>query len=107
MDSLDASTANTDKSNLKIYTDYGSGGYVQYRGYKTYLDPRGDTTITKEWVDFNKGKITPQELFDKYHFDYLLVRNEEDPFYQASDLGCQKIYEDVESTTLLYNCQSD
>ena len=78
VDYLDATEENKD---ITIYTSYVDGSYLEYRGYKPYIDPRGDVFIKstnkkfdlmKEYVDVKNGKNVNLFL-DKYGFDYILV----------------------------------
>ena len=78
---------------------------MEYRGYKPYLDPRGEVFLKKnnkkedilyEWDDFNSGRIKVEEFLDKYHFDYLLVVGEKDPLYALDIEYYKKIFEDEE-----------
>jgi len=93
------------KEELKIYAGYNDGGYLEYRGYKPYLDPRGEVFLKKnnkkedilyEWDDFNNGRIKVEEFLDKYHFDYLLVVGEKDPLYALDIEYYKKIFEEEE-----------
>lgn len=87
---------------IKLYTDYDNGGYLQYRGYKTYLDPRAEVFLKANnkkadvMVEFYKlqyGKINYKDFFDKYNFDYLVV-SEYDILYNFIDSGYEIVYED-------------
>ena len=95
---------------LKVYTGYNDGGYVEFRGYKPYLDPRGEVFVKKnnkkedilqEWVDFKDKKITVDNFLDKYEFDYLLVRKN-DPLYELNDENYELIYDNAEYKSRLY-----
>ena len=101
-DVIDAGEA--DKSVLKVYTGYNIGGYLQYRGYRTYLDPRGNMDITEEWVKCKNGEIKPEELLEKYKFDYLSVEGAGDPFYDFENDACEKIF-DSEGGSEAYRCK--
>lgn len=70
------------RNNLKIYTAYNEGGYLEFRGYKVYLDPRAEVflksnnkkyDIMKEFVDMQNGYIYYKNVLDKYDFNYLIV----------------------------------
>lgn len=88
------------------YTGYNDGGYVEYRGYKSYLDPRGEVFLEKmnkkedilyEWDDFTKGRISINEMLERYNFDYIIARGrEDDPFYDLDDERYGLIFEDEE-----------
>ena len=95
---------------MKIYTGYNIGGYVEYRGYKPYLDPRGGDFIKKsngredilqEWVDFEDGKIKKEDFLGKYNFDYLIVKDD-DLLYDYSNDNYKMIYENEEQKIKVY-----
>jgi len=87
IDYLDSTENNKD---ITIYTDYGDGGYLEWRGYKPYIDPRGDVFLKStnkqfdlmdEYVNAGKG-IGTEEFINKYNFDYLVLKaNEKDEIY--------------------------
>ena len=96
---------------LKVYSGYNDGGYIEYRGYGAYLDPRGEYFLKKnngkedileEWVKFKNGKMERDEFLRKYAFDYLIVRQEDDPFYDFNNEQYEKIYENKEYSTEVY-----
>jgi hypothetical protein len=83
---------------------------VEYRGYKPYIDPRGEVFLKKnngkedilyEWDDFTKGKVKTEELMEKYQFDYILAR-EDDPFYELEDAKYEKIFDDDDEKVEVY-----
>lgn len=89
MDALDEFTKEVDRNNLKVYTGYDEGGYAEYRGYRTYIDPRmevfikannGKENIFQEWYDLRHGDIERDIFLQKYDFDYLVV-GEDDKLY--------------------------
>ena len=99
------------KDSLKIYTGYDTGGYVEYRGYKPYLDPRGGDfmkvvngkeDIFQEWIDFRNGKIPKEQLLEKYNFDYLLVKGENDPFYKSKNKSYKILFNNEEHQLEVY-----
>lgn len=76
---LDVGTRET-----KIYTDFNSGGYAEFLGFKAYIDPRaevfieeinGKENIFEEYQKIASGKIHYEDLQQKYDFDYWLVQN--------------------------------
>lgn len=87
--------------NLKIYTDYDSGGYLEYMGFRPYLDPRAEVflkrnnhqeDILKEYDDLQRGRLFYEEFRDKYHFDYYMVRKNDFLYpYLEKDETYQKI----------------
>ncbi len=103
MDTVDFATGEADKSSLKVYVDYNMGGYVEYRGYKAYIDPRmevfiksnnGKEEIFKEFYDLQNGKVEKQKFLEKYNFDYLVLP-EQDILYDFDfGEGYELIFED-------------
>jgi len=86
--------------NIKLYTGYDDGAYLEYRGYKCYIDPRAELflkannkqeDIIKEYYNLQEGNMDYQEFLDKYKFDYLVVR-EGDVLY-TDILGYEIVYE--------------
>ncbi|MBQ7239832.1 MAG: hypothetical protein IJS56_00145 [Bacilli bacterium] len=81
---------NEPNKDVKIYTNYGDGGYLEWRGYKPYIDPRGDVflkstnkkfDLMEEYVNAEKG-IKTEEFINKYNFDYLiLIESDKDEIY--------------------------
>lgn len=69
-----------DPKDVVLYADYNNGGYPEYRGVKSYIDPRAEVFLKKfngkeDILDefFNKKPITIPYLFYKYKFTHLLV----------------------------------
>lgn len=67
---------------IKLFTDYNNGGYMEYRGYKCYIDPRAEVflksnnhkeEIFDEFFDLENCNLDIKSFLDKYNFDYLLV----------------------------------
>ena len=94
LDYLDVETAAKNKNELKIYTGYNEGGYVEFRGYKPYIDPRmevfikannGKEDIFQEYYNLENGKLNQPEFLDKYNFDYLIVMDYEKLYNLVSD----------------------
>lgn len=105
IDALDVDVDSGDKNNLKIYVSYDDGGFLEYRGYKPYIDPRmevflkannGKEDIFKEFYDLDRGDINKQEFLNKYDFDYLVVW-ETDKLYTLDDKGYEMIFDKKEN----------
>lgn len=85
MDYLDQYTQDQgiEKGSLKIYNSFNSGGYLEWRGYKVFMDPRPELwepSITgvdrhyyQEFVDFAHGTIYSSDVVSEYDFDFLIV----------------------------------
>lgn len=70
------------KSNVKLYTAFNEGGYLEFKGYKVYIDPRAEVflknnnkkyDVMKEFISLESGKIYYKEILNKYNFTHLLV----------------------------------
>ncbi|MEQ8154551.1 MAG: hypothetical protein ABRQ25_06670 [Clostridiaceae bacterium] len=70
------------KSEVKLYTSYNDGGYLEFRGFKVYIDPRAEVfletnnkkyNIMKEYTDMKSGRIYYKEVLNKYNFTHLLI----------------------------------
>lgn len=83
---IDYLLENYDPNKVILYTDYNNGGYPEYRGLKSYIDPRaevflkkfnGKEDILEEF--FNRKPTTIPYMFYKYKFTHLLVtKNDKD-----------------------------
>ena len=85
MDYLDEYTAEhkVSKSSLNIYNTFNCGGYMEWRGYKVYMDQRPELwepTITgktnhyyQDYVDSQDSSQTSQQILDSNNFDFLIV----------------------------------
>lgn len=93
---------NNTTKDIKLYTSYNDGGYLEYRGYKCYLDPRAEVFIKEnnkkedillEYYQLQKLEINAKDFLDKYNFDYLLVSQEDILYYSLETNGYHKVYE--------------
>ncbi len=105
VDVIDANVAESERGETRVYTGYNDGGYLNYRGYKSYLDPRGEVYLKKnngkedilyEWQDFRDGKMSTDEMLSKYEFDFLVVA-ENDPFYKLERTDYKMIFDGDEA----------
>ena len=99
---LDKDVGEIDKKSLKIYTNFNQGGFLEYRGYKPYIDPRmevflkdnnGKEDIFVEFYDFYNRRIGVEDFTAKYDFDYLIVMEYEDYLYDYDRDDYKMIYE--------------
>jgi len=67
-----------------VYTSFNYGGYVEFRGFKPYIDPRAELYIKKnnkkddifkEFYDLQHGSLNVTEFIKKYNFTHLLIKN--------------------------------
>ena len=101
VDVIDERVPEGERKSTKVYVNYDNGGYVEFRGYGAFLDPRaevylkvnnGKADILKEWHDYRQGYTGVKEFLDKYDFDYLLV-GRGDHAYDLEDEDYELIYE--------------
>jgi len=71
-----------DKNKVKLYTGYNDGGYLEFRGFKVYIDPRAEVflktnnkryDVMKEYTLMLSGRIYYKDVLNKYNFTHLLV----------------------------------
>ena len=65
-----------------LYTGYNDGGYLQFLGYKTYLDPRAEvflkannkkSDIFIEYYNLQNNELNGYDFLNKYKFDVLIL----------------------------------
>lgn len=85
VDTIDADTQSTD--DVVIYNGFNSGGYLEFRGYKAYIDARADSFIPEANHDYDylteyqmvkKGQIYYRDFVDRYDFTHLLIEKGDD-----------------------------
>lgn len=92
---------------IRLFTGYNNGGYMEYRGYKSYIDQRAEVFLKSnnkkedifiEYYNLCDGTISSKEFLDKYKFDYLLVS--ENLKYLHNEIKNNSEYEEVYSLYL-------
>lgn len=77
-----------------IYAGYNYGGYIEYFGYKCYIDPRAEVflkannkkdDIFLEYYNLENGKLYYKDFLNKYNFDYLIIGLYEDILFNYID----------------------
>lgn len=78
---------------LRLFNGFNLGGYLEFKGYKTYIDARADSFVDSanndfdyltEYYDIKSGNVYFKEVFDKYNFNYAIVDiKSEKPLYTA------------------------
>ncbi len=70
------------KQEMVLYSGFNDGGYIEFRGLKTYIDPRaevflksnnGKDDIMKEYEQMHRGKIYYKDVLKKYKFTHLVL----------------------------------
>lgn len=101
-DSVQAS--GEDKEKMNVYAGYDFGGWLEFRGYKPFIDSRAEVFIGKETDEedsildeYNNilyGDIDVDAFLKKYFFHYLLTNTHEKKMYELNDKRYSLIYED-------------
>ena len=65
------------------FVSFNDGGYLEFRGYRSYIDPRAEVYLKKnnhkediyeEYYRFENGLMDIDEFINKYHFDFIFTR---------------------------------
>lgn len=65
-----------------LWTGFKSGAYAEFRGVKTYMDPRPEIfalennhkkEVAREYFDLASGKLDYEEFFSRYNFTHIFV----------------------------------
>lgn len=100
VDYIDESRKDND---LKIYAEIKTGGYLEFRGYKTYIDGRPEiyssvlnkkADIYAEYTEVNNGTLDYQEWLDKYEFTDVIVSNSPLKIFMDHNEDYKKIMKD-------------
>ena len=76
---------NTDKKDVRIYTYFNDGPYLEYNGYKVYMDTRAEVFLKKnnhkeeifeEYYKTLIGDVDYDKFIKKYKFTHLLVHKD-------------------------------
>ena len=91
---IDAMQNDIDENNvtdLRLFNGFNVGGYLEFKGYTTYIDARADSFIEEANHDFDylteyfkvvDGKKNYKKVFNKYNFNYALIeKKSEKPLY--------------------------
>lgn len=81
---IDALVKNFDPVTSKVYSSFNNGGYVEFRGFKPYIDPRAElylkknnhkADIFKENYNLQHGNIAISDFIKKYNFTHLFIQD--------------------------------
>ena len=73
-----------DPNTTNVYSSFNDGGYVEFRGFKPYIDPRAElflknnnkqADIFKEFYQLQHNQIDKSEFLKKYNFEVMLLHN--------------------------------
>lgn len=93
---------NTFKDKVILFTYFNDGPYLEYNGYKVYMDTRAEIFLKKnnkkedifdEYYKVLIGKIDYEKFTKKYHFTHLLVnKNTKIDDYLKHNKNYRKVY---------------
>ena len=75
---------NFNKDDIKLYNEFNNGAYLEWKGYKVYMDARPELFSIKvnnkedvltEYINLTNGELDYREFLQKYQFTHLLVSN--------------------------------
>ena len=98
--------------NITLYTDYHTGSYVEFDGYKPYIDTRAEVFLKKnnkkrdvldEYYKLLTGDLDMNKFIDNYKFDYIIV-NRYEKFYEfiKNNEDYELVYEGENKITFLF-----
>lgn len=100
-----------DASKVILYTSYNTGGMAEFRGLRTYMDPRAEVFVKKnnkkadvldEYFNMQAGTLYYKDVLKKYHFNYLIVTKGDILYtYLPHDSDYKAVYSNAGYT--LYN----
>ena len=93
-----------DPSSVNVYTSYNDGDYVEYMGFKCYIDARAEVFVKKnnqtkdimrEYYQLQKGRLAYQTFLLYYNFNYLIVPKYDIMYvYFKMDHNYESVYSD-------------
>lgn len=98
---------NTEVSQVVLYTGFYDGGYAEYLGFRTYIDPRAEVfvklnnkqkDIFQEYLSLQEGQLHYREFLDHYEFTHILTTDDDIMgIYLSQDADYVVYYEDQNS----------
>lgn len=94
----------------KVLTDFNTGSYAEWLGFKTYIDPRaelfyksinGKEDIMTEWQEIYYKTGEYETLMEKYNFDYWLIENSSEMYKKIIKDERFEVYNENNRYTLL------
>ena len=76
-----------DVDNVVLFIDFTEGGYSEFKGIKSYIDPRAEVfhdklnkkeNIIKEYLALYHNSLSYEYFLDKYEFTHLIVFHSKD-----------------------------
>lgn len=95
---------NIDLDSMKIYNGFNTGGYLEFRGIKTFIDSRAEVftkninkkeDILTDDINLAYSKVYYKDIFDKYQFTHWLIDIDSSlNVLMDRDDAYEKIYQD-------------
>lgn len=110
-DAVDAIDLFTNNYPASVYVSFNDGGYISFRGYKPYIDPRAEVYLKKnnhkkdiyeEYYRFETGQIDINEFIKKYNFDFILLKNGDRLYAEESIDNYFVIYDSIDYQYRVY-----
>lgn len=93
---------NTEK--MRLYNEYNTGGYLEYRGIRTFQDSRAEVFLKSlnlkediliDAMNVEKGKSYYKDFIEKYNLTHFLIKKGALlDIYLSKDKGYERLYED-------------
>ncbi len=95
---------NVDTGKMRLYNEYNTGGYIEFRGLKTFIDSRAEVFLKSlnkkddiiiDYLNVRSGYIHYKKFIRKYSFTHFLVsKGDALNVYLREDPDYKKLYED-------------
>ena len=95
---------NIDYENMRLWTYFNWGSYLELNGIKVFVDSRSGMyteqenpkcTVLKDWLSIKNGYSQYEEIFEKYDITHILAKKDEIiNGYISKDKNYKLIYED-------------
>ena len=114
-EAVDAIDLFTNKQPARVYVSFNDGGYLEFRGYKSYIDPRAEVflkrnnhkeDVYKEYYEFESGLISIEDFIKKYNFDFIFVKLG-DRLYNEENINNYFVIYDKIDTQYKVFCRND
>ena len=100
-----------DREDIVLFTGFNNGAYMEYRGYRGYIDARpeiytkklnGTKDVLEEYKSVMDGTADYAEWLDRYGFTHLLVYETALKAYLRGREDFRILWEDTENGLILY-----
>ena len=114
-EAVDAIDIFTYKQPARVFVSFNDGGYLEYRGYKSYIDPRAEVflkrnnhkeDIYKEFYEFESGMISIEDFIKKYNFDFIFLKLGDRLYNEEKIDNYFVIYDKIDTQYKVY-CRND